>query len=249
MFQTYKDIFSLRANSYHQAMLDCPRARDSEFRAVLSQYAPAAGDTVCDIPAGGGYFWNYLKDSNCQYMAVETSKYFYDNCPINAQQQRLLCDMHQIELPDSSIDVLYCITGLHHIENRHQVYQEFFRLLKPQSYCVIAEVAAGSAVDRFLNQFVDQHNSMGHKGEFIDEHDLAAMLSCGFYVKSDIDLDYDWEFSSIDEMNHYCKLLFGLDQATDEQIESGIRDILTYDNDKKVVQMRWGLRFITLQKP
>ena len=32
----YRDIFNSRANSYHQAMQTCPRARDDEFHAILS---------------------------------------------------------------------------------------------------------------------------------------------------------------------------------------------------------------------
>ena len=39
MFDTYAEIFSERANSYHSAMKRWPRARDAEFRAALEPLA------------------------------------------------------------------------------------------------------------------------------------------------------------------------------------------------------------------
>ena len=248
MFKTYSDIFSQRADSYHRAMMACPHARENEFMSVLKQYSPREGEIVCDIPAGGGYFWNYLKHTGCHYTAIETSKYFYEHCPTANSQQRKLCKMHQIEMPDNQVDALYSIAGLHHLENRQRVYQEFFRLLRNNGIAVIADVPAGSIVGRFLNEFVDQQNSMGHEGIFIDQSDIKAMTDCGFKIRSNKVIDFDWTFPSVNEMTDYCRLLFGLDKASDQDIHDGIREFVGYTVNGDLVFMHWHLQFITLQK-
>lgn len=149
MFKTYKDIFSQRADSYHQAMSECPQARALEFKNTIEQVHIPDGSKICDLPSGGGYLWQYLPDNGLHFTAVEVSNYFFQNCPEDKHRERVLSELHEVALPDESFDIVFSVTGLHHIEDREAVYIELFRLLKPGGVAVIAEVKQGSPVACF----------------------------------------------------------------------------------------------------
>ncbi len=231
------------------AMAQWPNARDREFQLLLGETNLKDGLVVCDLPAGGGYLSRYMSDYNVIFHAIETSKYFFERCPKDRSHHRYLCELNALPLENASVDRVFSLAGLHHIQDRLPVYQEIARILKPYGYAVLADVAAGSAVDKFLNTFVDSKNSLGHEGLFIDQHDLMQMDQLELIVESDREIEYYWMFDSTNDMTAFIKSLFGLDLADSATILKGIDEYLGYEAHENTTLMCWALRFLRVRKP
>lgn len=247
MFDSYHDIFNARGAAYHLGMERYPHARDAEFGLVVEAAAPAPGDVIVDMPSGGGYLRPYLPD-DVRFIAVETTEAFYERCT-GAGIERRLCPLSDTGLAGGSVDTLISLAGLHHVEDRPEVFGEVFRVLRPGGQFVAADVRAGSAVDTFLNGFVDAHNSMGHKGRFIDDTLRDDLRGAGFAIVEDRPAPYDWRFASEAAMVDCCTLLFGLDRATPEQVLQGIADTVGYETGPGECRMHWELQLVIAEKP
>ena len=230
-------------------MATWPDARLLEFQALLSQVQVEDGQVVCDLPSGGGYLSRYLSSSNLIFQAMETSEYFFNQCPEDDNHDRYLCDLADLPLDSASVDRVFSMAGLHHVEDRFPVYSEIERILKPGGLAVVADANAGSATANFLNTFVHENNSMGHQGRFLQENDLDEMERSCLVIQSDHQIDYHWGFASAADMSAYSKALFGLDMADQATILKGIHKYLGYEESNNGVEMAWGLRFITVSKP
>jgi hypothetical protein len=99
-----------------------------------------------------------------------------------------------------------------------------------------------------LNGFVDQHNSMGHQGDFFTSHTISELSACGFNVTHHYRKSYPWLFTDEQAMTQCCRLMFGLDRATDEQIRVGIAGCLGYVNTQAGCAMNWELLFLRGEK-
>jgi SAM-dependent methyltransferase len=249
MFDTYEEIFNQRGASYHEAMTRQPHVRDDEFRAILAAAQVQPGETIVDMPSGGGYLRNYLPDRSVKMIAVETCRAFYECAATRDDVQSMLCDLEAMPLEDASIDVVISLAGLHHARSLTTIFQEVRRILKPGGRFCLADGEEGSSVAGFLNRFVNSHNSMGHRGQFIDSPFIDQLRTSGLVIESDQPCRYSWNFESTSHMSRYCALLFGLDQATPEQIITGIQDHLGYQEQGGVCRMSWELRLIRCRKP
>ncbi|RNC69626.1 MAG: class I SAM-dependent methyltransferase [Desulfuromonadales bacterium] len=85
-----------------------PRVRVSETVARLQ-----AGARLCDIGAGG--------------RKITPETFTIDGFVTDTTN--LVCDIHEIPLPDSSFDVIFCTGTLEHVRNPHKVMAEIHRLL------------------------------------------------------------------------------------------------------------------------
>jgi len=244
MFQSYEQIFDKRADAYQKAMELFPAARKREFELVVEAAEIKAGDVICDAPAGGGYLRAYLPKGIQRYLAVETAPDFTGNCPMGKDDRIIQSLLDQIKLDDNSVDVCINLAGSHHMEDKSRFFREAARILKPGGRFVIADVAAGTGTDRFLNQFVDQNNSMGHEGVFLDTQTAGDLSACGFEICTNDLISFPWSFDNRHDMGVYCKLLFGIDLAKPENIIEVIEEILGFMPGPGKVNMTWSLRFI-----
>ncbi len=238
----YAEIFAQNGNSYHQAMQTWPQARDQEFNTALASLNLAQGAHVLDVPAGGGYLQRYLSDSH-HYHGFDFSGGF--DAAHNIVEN---CSETKIDIADSNMDAALCLASLHHIENRSEFYQEVRRTLKPNGVFLIADVVAGSPQDGFLNTFVNQWNSLGHEGVFIDlERDQEALVNAGFSCDYSVQ-HYHWQFRSSAEALEYFRLLFTLDRQPSDAL---LTKAITQLGEKKTSAaycVRWSLGFIKAVK-
>lgn len=241
---SYQDIFELRADTYHEAMTQCPAARAREFEAIVSFSSLQPGSVVADIPSGGGYLESYISNTVSGIIAVEPTRQFYARCEETRLLKKLLSPLEAIDIADETIDAIISLAGLHHVVDRATVFNELRRILKPDGVLCIADVRLGSDVDRFLNVFVDQYNSLGHEGWFIDRGFKQALTSARFAIEKNQVIPYSWNFHDVEEMVRFCILLFGLDDATPDTVHAGIEHYLGYTTDSAGCQMNWELEFL-----
>jgi len=243
----YKSIFNQRADSYHKAMLKYPDARDEEFQLAIEELTITSQMVLLDIPAGGGYIHKYLP-KDIQLRHIETSEVFADLCHSGSPYQIDICELEQLPFDDNSVDAIVSVAGMHHIEDKTAFFAEIYRVLKPSGQFVLADAEESSFVANFLDGWMGQHNSMGHKGWFYDSQMQTDLLQAGLLISKVENKDYGWNFSTIDEAAEYAKLLFGIDQATLEEVAEALEKYLGF-NTKKPATFNWQLQFITGSKP
>jgi len=150
-----------------------------------------------------------------------------------------------LPLADASVDAAVCLAGLHHEPRRPAVFGEIHRVLRSDGRLAIAEIAKGSAVAEFFDNFVNAHNSLGHQGEFVDDAFVADLVDAGFHIASDQTVSYHWNFASREGMADFLRLSFGIDRATPDQIVAAVESALGIDAmPNGAVAMRWSLRFM-----
>lgn len=241
----YSDIFNKRGLEYHKAMVMLPNSRDNEFLNITKQVKFSLDMIVVDVPSGGNYLKNFLPKS-INYIPLETSSSFAD---INNTK---ICDWSQLPFENSSIDVIIVCAAFHHVSNedRLKFKEEAIRVLKSNGKLVIADVQKGSKIDNFLNGFVNEQNSMGHNGEFLETNFCIEYETKKLIAEKDVVIDFPWVLSSeTEESMKYVQLLFGLDKANTEQIEKYLtKNLNLTKNNNNKLQIDWQLRYVTFQK-
>lgn len=248
MFNSYQDIFSSRADRYHAAMAACPRAREEEFAAAVELLQVDGGETICDVPSGGGYLAGFI-DKPATYLFVETSSYFAAHCPLARGDSVIESSIERLPLDDGSVDRLLSLAALHHVLDKRQALREFARVLAPGGRAVVADVAAGSDTGRFLNEFVDRYNSMGHDGRFLEASFYDAFSGAGLVLDAVEHRELRWNFPSETEMVDFSKQLFGMDLADAGEVRAGIDRYLGSETTPSGVAMRWQLSYAAALKP
>ncbi|WP_424962499.1 class I SAM-dependent methyltransferase [Ekhidna sp.] len=238
--QAYEDIFNQRGRSYHLAMERYPNAREEEFHAAVKRLCQTPKSTILDLPAGGGYLQQYLSE-DINYLAYDFSGEFNDN-----HSNIKKCKESKVDIDDESIDEVVSLAALHHIVARKDFYSEMYRILKDGGRLIIADAIAGSRIEEFLNGFLDQWNSMGHRGRFIKEEDLKEIREVGFNVKMETD-KYHWNFDSRASAMDFFRLLFCLDlNPSDQEIMIAFKKLGVMESSG--FSVTWELGFLTCQK-
>jgi ubiquinone/menaquinone biosynthesis C-methylase UbiE len=249
MFETassYKDIFNKRADSYHKAMLQWPNARNEEFQALLEDLNISNEHKVVDIPAGGGYLSWYIKQAQIHH--IETSQVFAQLCHSKSPHPLTICELNQLPFDDNSIDYVLSLAGLHHTEDKSDLFQQINRILKPGGHCILADARKGSKTAIFLDGWMAQNNSMGHKGWYFDQLTEDELASSGLSISKVESKDYHWNFASITQAAKYCQLMFGIDKASLCEIEEALMEHLGGITEETSFSLNWQLEFISCYK-
>ncbi len=242
MFDPYEEIFEKRGHLYHKAMKLYPQARREEFNNIIKLAQIRHGDVICDIPSGGGYLKNYI-NSRVDIVSVETSRAFAKLCRAYGNSEVLHANLNNLPIKTDSVDRVLALAGLHHIEDKQSFYLETYRILKSEGTLCIADAWQGAMVSMFLDVFVHEHNSMGHRGAYLNENTQGELEKCGFEVSYSSSIKYYWRFDSLDDMVTYIQLLFGIDKASHDRILDGITQYLGYALINKEYCLNWELTF------
>ena len=245
VFDTYQKIFNERGDAYHAAMEFSPNSRDREFELIINQADLKSGQILCDMPSGGGYLQNYIDDIDIELVLIEPSREFYDRISLSSGNSAYLCELDKLPLDTKSLDAIISLAGLHHANYKLQIFKEMYRVLKQGGRLCIADVREGSSVDDFLNIFIDRYNSSGHEGDFINKDFYKLIEMAGFDIILKKPICYSWDFSSKEAMAKYCKLLFGVDKANEDEVLDGIEKYLGYEEIDNRCHLNWELEFIT----
>nr|WP_241263224.1 methyltransferase domain-containing protein [Parahaliea mediterranea] len=225
-----------------------PLARRQEFELAVARLDLQPGCDLCDVPAGGGYLADYLPRDDLFLLCLETASEFASQCPRNTDQRVLETALESLPLGAGSVDRILSLAAMHHVDDKHGLLKEFSRILRGDGQVVVADVEAGTRTAAFLNEFVDRFNSMGHKGHFIDAAFIDDVDQCGLSLKAVDRPPLTWSFASRANLIDFCRHLFGLDRAADQDIIGGAEEYLGLREDAQGVSFDWQLVYITAAK-
>ncbi|MBV5320307.1 MAG: methyltransferase domain-containing protein [Sulfuricurvum sp.] len=241
--QSYTDLFTLRGGEYDRAMRLNPSARDQEFLQAIEKVNLTNGMKVIDVPAGGEYLRSFLPDGII-YFPHEPCDTFY-------RQNNDIASNSLLPLPfeENGADVLFSIAGVHHLEDKTELFNEFFRVLGKTGTLVLSDVREDSKVAKFLDNYVGSNNTTGHQGIFLHSQTASELKKSGFSIISDTIESFYWIFDDILSMGIFCNTLFDIKKVSSKQTVDAIIEYLGIDEfpDGKV-GMRWELHTIVARK-
>lgn len=229
----YQLIFQKRANDYHYAMQNYPNARVLEFENLISSVDFSSIQKVLDVPSGGGYLKKYLP-KNIALRSADFSEGFTNE---NIQ----LINPSQFSYSDNSFNLVLSLSGMHHLNDVPKFVNECLRVVKENGSFIFSDVKKDSTVDFFLNEFVNEYNSLGHKGVFFSENSFIEFPLLQEKVIRTQYKQYPFLFKNKAEMIYFFSLFFGLDKANEKIIYDGIRDILGLKVTPNGLEVGWGL--------
>ena len=236
----YQIIFQKRAADYHFAMQQFPEARKHEFNNLFSGIKFENDFHLLDVPSGGGYLKNYIP-KNTKLTLGDFSEGF-------AIDEIQLVTPEKLPFDSNTFDAVFSLSGMHHLHDVPQFIRECLRVTKPNGSFVFADVKKETPIDVFLNDFVNTHNTLGHKGEFFEETSFIAFDDIQSCIRNCQYQEYPFQFATISDMITFFKLFFGLDKADDSTILHGIEQILGTKTTDKGIEVNWGLLLFELQK-
>lgn len=213
---------------------------------IIKRANLSAGMQVADVPAGGGYLKKYLP-ANVSWLPFESCQGFQSTQSVSPNNATRAA---QLPWADASVDALLSIAGIHHIEDKKPLFNEFFRVVKPGGQIVISDVAENSPAAKFLDGFVDAHNSTGHQGAYLNQHTLQTLADCGWQIRSAEHVPFFWKFTHPGDMANFCHGLFDICHATIAQTQ----DALTHNFEVVALPdgqtgLPWSLMTIVAEKP
>lgn len=234
----YATIFERRGHEYHQAMQLMPDARRLEFELLFQAQPLASGETLFDIPSGGGYLANYISAP----VRVEGFEFSQGFASENAAVSLLRMDQ---AWPIGLADRVVSLAGLHHNDDPVEVIARFKSHVKPGGWLHVADVAAGSRVGAFLNGFVDAANPMGHKGVFLP--DARSAYPAHWEITRLEICQCPWIFQSPHQMTQFCKLMFGLRADCDDALLHALQETVGFEQTEIGLKLKWELLYMDVR--
>ena len=231
----YSDVFRHRGQAYDLAMNTYPNAMDKEFYSLFSRLPIKNNETILDVPSLGGYLKKYcLQDTTV--LSLDFSQSINDI--------RIVSPYEKWNMPD--LDRIVCSASIHHIQNLDLFLENLSSHLKKGGLLHISDVSLNSNISIFLDEFVGKYTSTGeHKGLYYNWNNIKFPASLS--VLSIADIDCPWIFNSKDHMVNFCRLLFDLQNISDEDLLSGLQKYVGYTNINNDIHLNWHLTYVDLQ--
>ena len=230
----YSDIFEKRGVNYHGAMQRQPDARNAEFDALFARRPVQAGETVLDIPAGGGYLARRLP-AGIRVTELELTSGFSPDVPVAPAYG---------DWGVGQFDRTVCLAAMHHIADQERFAALLVAHTRPGGTVHIADVDTGSRLTKFLDGFVGRYNVTGHNGNYIDG-DAFARIKGARVAVSEI-RRCPWHFDSETSALDFAAGLFGVADYPRDAFREAVEEQVGMRRDGNGVILDWRLRYVDL---
>jgi SAM-dependent methyltransferase len=193
-----------------------------------------AGQTLLDLPAGGGYLQAHLP-RGVAVTARELTPGFDATTEVLGSSDWDL----------GTFDHVVCLAALHHIDDQPGFLARLCRHVAPGGTLHLADVGAGSNLVAFLDGFVGGFNETGHQGRYLDADALPVVA--GTCAASRVaDVACPWEFEDDEQMLDFCNDLFGLRDCPRARLLDALERYVGVDRNGTRTALRWHLTYVDL---
>ncbi len=178
------------------------------FANVLQGLHLSAHQTILDFGAGPGWATRYFTQMGLKAIACDVSmralniaKKGFEIFPIQGphhKPQFLHFDSHKLDLPDESVDRIYCQDAFHHVPNQGEVLNELARVLKPGGIAGFSEPGPNHSRSEQSQLEMRQHTVI--ENDIILEEIWPLAQKAGF---SDIRVGYFTPILTLMTMQEY----------------------------------------------
>lgn len=93
-----------------------------------------------DVACGTGRHTSYLAELGHRAIGVDSAQAMLDRAAANVPDASLArADLHQLPIPDHTVDVIVCALALTHVPDLGAAFTEFVRVLRPGGHLVISD--------------------------------------------------------------------------------------------------------------
>ncbi len=239
---SYGAIFDQRGSAYAQAMARWPAARDAEFAALFEPAPVLPGQSVLDVPAGGGYLRARIPQARVTQLEFSEG---FGHAAVGSSAVPVVAPAGPwpVELC-GPFDHAVCLAALHHIQEGDEFVRGLLGKLKPEGVLHIADVPANSRVADFLDGFVGRYNLTGHSGLY-RAADAAGWSKLGRVLRC-CEQVVPWRFASDEDMLAFTAGLFGVRDCPAPLLMRALEEQVGVVRDVVGVQLQWRLWYVDL---
>lgn len=162
----------------------------------LAGEPPPRGGVLLDAGCGQGKSFRLLRDAFApdRLIGLDADPHSLELSRAEAQREGIAAEMvasdcARIELPDASVDILFCHQTFHHLVEQERALAEFWRVLKPGGWLLFAE-STKAYIDTWFIRWFFRHPMEVQKSA--DEY-LALLRAQGFaFGTANVSLPYLW---------------------------------------------------------
>lgn len=231
---TYEDIFNHRGSLYDRAMQGSPKARRREFEYLFTANPLHDGDTILDIPAGGGYLQAFVPEG-VKVKSLEISEGFHG-------EPSVVSAFGDWNVGKFSRGV--CLAASHHMENKPRFLKKLAEHVEPGGLIHLADIPSGSKESVFLDGFIGQFNETGHQGMYLLDDAKKMADEAGLVLVRDQLLDASWRFDSLSETLGFATLLFGVTGCPQDRLMQMMTTLLGMHPQGDLWIVPWHLRYL-----
>ena len=133
---------------------------------ILKEVLPLSG-VIADIGAGKGHMSLALASAGYNIESIDISSEEQEFARLNLSYYGVvervkfhIADAQKLFYEDNTVDYLFCVCVIHHIQNYRKVLDEFFRVVKPEGKIVISDFSI-----KGLELIAQMHKSEGRTHE------------------------------------------------------------------------------------
>ncbi len=133
---------------------------------ILEEVLPLSG-VIVDVGAGKGHMSLALASAGYNIESIDMSTEEQEFARLNLSYYGVvervkfhIADARHLFYKDNTIDYLFCVCVIHHIQNYKKVLNEFFRVIKPKGKIIISDFSI-----KGLELIAQMHKSEGRTHE------------------------------------------------------------------------------------
>ena len=157
--ETRIGFWFLRSHTWQHHVL---RVAINDLRSLFSEALPAA-PVILDAGCGQGKSFQYLYKTFApqRLIGLDADPLSLQLSSQEAQRQGfdvelIGSDCAELDVPDASVDILFCHQTFHHLVQQDRALAEFYRVLKPGGYLLFAE-STEAYIDTWVIRWLFRH--------------------------------------------------------------------------------------------